>query len=361
MLKVLDKIQIRVRHILTQFAIKIGKIVPYLKAEQKAIFFFNRLIGKNRHPAPEDKRWCFAPWNESVILSDGTVICGCAVAYSFFPLGNIKKNSFSEIWNGRRYRKLRKKIIKNPDNFYLCYRCGLNVPVTEKNRSLIDKRIKGIELPKRMHIEPTVRCNLDCEACAIRNLYQDRDEHFMSFDTFKKIMDEVGEHLEYLGFFNYGETFIHPDAVKMLEYAKRVNPNMYIHASTNGHFFKTKEKQEAVLRSGVDEVLFSIDGTSQASYARYRIKGNFDVAFNTMREMIELKKELGLEKPKITWRYILFRWNDSDEEMERARQMAKDIGVDQFCWLLTNIPEHAYSRKYLPGTEAYEKIKHELF
>ena len=38
--------------------------------------------------------------------------------------------------------------------------------------------------------------------------------------------------------------------------------------------------------------------------------------------------------PFLNWRYILFKWNDSDEEMNEARRLAKEqqIGVDRLCW-----------------------------
>ena len=54
-------------------------------------------------------------------------------------------------------------------------------------------------------------------------------------------------------------------------------------------------------------------------------------------------------EPPLNWRYILFKWNDSDEEMNLARQMAVDIGVDRLCWEVTDHPESAYSRRFGPA------------
>src|SRR5207248_1260012 len=61
------------------------------------------------------------------------------------------------------------------------------------------------------------------------------------------------------------------------------------------------------------------------------------------------------------WRYILFRWNDSDEEMNRARQMAADIGVDRLCWEITDHPEDGYSRRFIPGSPALDAIRYEVW
>ena len=60
--------------------------------------------------------------------------------------------------------------------------------------------------------------------------------------------------------------------------------------------------------------------------------------------------------PFLNWRYILFNWNDSDEEMALARRLAAEIGVDRLSWEITDHPENAYSRRFVPGTPALEAI-----
>src|SRR5205814_2141499 len=65
--------------------------------------------------------------------------------------------------------------------------------------------------------------------------------------------------------------------------------------------------------------------------------------------------------PFLNWRYILFTWNDSDEEMNRAREIAAAIGIDRLCWEITDHPEHAYSRRFVPGSPALDAIRHEVW
>ena len=83
---------------------------------------------------------------------------------------------------------------------------------------------------------------------------------------------------------------------------------------------------------------------------KYRQRGRFDVAIRNLRAMADEKRRAGRDLPFLNWRYILFVWNDSDEEMALARQMAADIGVDRLCWELTDHPENAYSRRFVPGS-----------
>jgi len=123
----------------------------------------------------------------------------------------------------------------------------------------------------------------------------------------------------------------------------------------------TEESARRLVHSGIDEVTFSIDGASQESYVQYRQRGKFDVAIRNLRTMAEEKRKSRRDVPHLNWRYILFKWNDSDEEMNRARQLAAEIGVDRLSWEITDHPEGAFSRRFVPGTPDFEAIRHEIW
>ena len=99
----------------------------------------------------------------------------------------------------------------------------------------------------------------------------------LDFDLFTKVIDEAGPTLGRIDFFNYGEAFLHKRAVEMCEYIKTKFPHIYLYTSTNGLAF-TEEKVRQLARSGIDEVTFSLDGSSQEAYVKYRQRGTFEVA-----------------------------------------------------------------------------------
>ena len=123
----------------------------------------------------------------------------------------------------------------------------------------------------------------------------------------------------------------------------------------------TEESAKRLVHSGIDEVTFSIDGASQDTYVQYRQRGKFDVALRNLRVMAEEKRRARRDVPHLNWRYILFKWNDSDEEMNLARRLATEIGVDRLSWEITDHPENAFSRRFVPGTPTSRRIKHEIW
>jgi hypothetical protein len=182
----------------------------------------------------------------------------------------------------------------------------------------------------------------------------------LDFDLFRNVVDEAGPALVRIDFFNYGEAFLHKRAIEMCEYIKSRFPHIYLYTSTNGLAFSEAQARRLV-HSGIDEVTFSIDGATQDAYVKYRQRGRLDVALANLRAMADEKRRAGRDLPFLNWRYILFKWNDSDEEMNLARQHAADIGVDRLCWEITDHPENAFSRRFVPGTPDFENIRRETW
>jgi hypothetical protein len=77
--------------------------------------------------------------------------------------------------------------------------------------------------------------------------------------------------------------------------------------------------------------------------------------------MVDEKRRTGRDVPFLNWRYILFVWNDSDAEMNRARRLAAEMGVDRLSWEITDHPEDGYSRRFVLGSAALAAIRHEIW
>jgi MoaA/NifB/PqqE/SkfB family radical SAM enzyme len=303
---------------------------------------------------------CTWPWTTLVMLCDGRLVCGCADPYGKRVLGDARVSPVHDVWTGPTVTALRADLNAGGSKF--CGDCPLKLPLRKDEPPPV-RPVDAGALPSRMYIECTAACNISCtEACCApeTGITRTRQAGMLDFDLFRRVVDEVGASLVRIDFFNYGEAFLHKRAIEMCEYIKAKFPHIFLYTSTNG-LALSEEQARRLVHSGIDEITFSIDGATPESYAKYRQRGRFDVAIRNLRAMADEKRRAGRDLPFLNWRYILFVWNDSDEEMTLARQIAADIGVDRLCWELTDHPENAYSRRFVAGSPALETIRHEVW
>jgi MoaA/NifB/PqqE/SkfB family radical SAM enzyme len=67
------------------------------------------------------KHPCFAPWSHSLIDFNGFVYVCCMTREQIPPLGDLKTQSFKEIWEGAGYQAVRQKM--HPPSLKPCQRC----------------------------------------------------------------------------------------------------------------------------------------------------------------------------------------------------------------------------------------------
>ncbi|HXW06332.1 MAG TPA: radical SAM protein [Vicinamibacterales bacterium] len=303
---------------------------------------------------------CSWPWSTLVLLCDGRIVCGCADPYGRRILGDVRTAGVSEVWTGERADALRRDLNGGGSRF--CGDCPLKLPLRKEQAPPVRSLDAG-RLPSRLYIECTAACNISCaQACCApeTGITRTRQAGMLDFEIFRRVVDEAGPSLVRIDFFNYGEAFLHKRAVEMCEYIKGRHPHIYLYTSTNGLAFRDADIARLV-GSGIDEVTFSIDGASPETYVQYRQRGDFHKALRNLRAAVEAKHRAGRDVPHINWRYILFKHNDSDEEMDRARAVAAEIGVDRLAWELTDHPEDLYSRRFAPGQPAHSAIRHEIW
>jgi hypothetical protein len=303
---------------------------------------------------------CSWPWSTAILLCDGRLACGCADPYGRRILGDARQSSVEHIWRGETASRLRTDINAGGSTF--CGDCPLKRPL-KAGEQPPQRSLDVGPLPSRLYVECTAACNISCyKACCApeTGITRTRQAGMLDFDLFTRVIDEAGPALARVDFFNYGEAFLHKRAVEMCEYIKGRFPDIYLYTSTNGLALGDARARQLV-HSGIDEVTFSIDGATPETYVQYRQRGDFHKALATLAAMADEKRAAQRDVPFLNWRYILFRWNDSDEEMDRARQLAAEIGVDRLCWELTDHPEDAFSRRFLPGTPDHARIRHEIW
>lgn len=303
--------------------------------------FFKKLC---KHKETKDNRLiCNEAFDTVTVQADGTITCGCGDIYEGRSLGNVNNSSLSEIFNNDKYRQLRKGLL-DCDFLPQCASCPVRVRERKGDESVDGNSIICLQ------VEPFFGCNLRCPDCALTKMKVEkclvRPQTALTLETFCSLVDQTAKTLKHIRFHLLGEPFVNKDAGKMLAYAKNIIPDVFISIETNG-LLLDESLRKTLIDSRVDYIKFSIDGASQETYGQYRVGGDFEKAYANMSDLIKERDERGADRPRVLWQYILFTWNDSDEEIKKAQQLAKEANVDELYWLTTH--SSGTSTKYLPN------------
>ena len=319
-----------------------------------------RFKRKDRFPSrdmhePDGGSYACAWIEDSLTIhSDGNVSCGLDDPHAQRSFGNIYDASLGEIFANPELDELRQRLADG----YRCKGCAL---YTRREPGPPPARRPRRALPTTVVVEPTVRCNLRCpnRACIPNNdaTTSTRDRDDLDLDGFRLIVDQLQAALRHVYFLNYGDPFMHKQAEDMLGYLREVCPDAEVITSTNAIPLASRSRARRVLASKVNYVVVTLSGIDQESYGRYHVNGRVELALKGLRNLCEAKREMAGSDTTIIWRYLLFRWNDSVDEIERARALADEIGVDQFRLYLTHIPEGCGSYRFAPGSPSYARFR----
>ncbi|MBM7615507.1 radical SAM/SPASM domain-containing protein [Alkaliphilus hydrothermalis] len=132
-------------------------------------------------------------------------------------------------------------------------------------------------------LELTKKCNLKCHHCYISPDIQD---HELSFEKWKEIIEECSQLGVYLVKVTGGEALLSPYFFQLIELIK--NEGMLVRLYTNGTGL-SKEVLSKLKNSGVTELQISLDGATEDTHDNFRrTKGNFEKINNTLPLLEEM-------------------------------------------------------------------------
>ncbi len=199
-------------------------------------------------------------------------------------------------------------------------------------------------IPPVVMIEPTNICNLKCPMCPSGNGDMARPRGRLDLQNFKKIIDDIGPYVYQIQFWNQGEPFLNKQFLDMVAYAKQYG--MMTQTSTNGHFIRSAEDARAIVRSGLDQIIFSLDGTNAQTYAKYRVGGNFNTVMQGLENLARAKRELKSPRPMIELQFLVFKHNQ--RELADIVRIAQKNDVERIAFKTVQIYSAQQGLEYLP-------------
>ncbi|WP_406651272.1 4Fe-4S cluster-binding domain-containing protein (plasmid) [Aliisedimentitalea scapharcae] len=273
--------------------------------------------------------------NHSVFLrANGSLACWCDAGSkltlkAYDPTVNYSKDVvFGPVFSGLR-GKLQKGEMPFPD---YCRDCMVLASGACFNRQWEEK--KEIHI---FQVEASIACILECPGCmtlAARKKNHGRPWH-LEVEIFEKYLSDFkndGVSIRTIDFQGHGEPLLNRNVWKMAGLAKSYFPQANITMCTVAH----GKYDRSQIHSGIDEVMFAIDGIDQKSFEENRIRGNFDKAYTFMKSFCQGVINEGREI-KTIWKYILFDCNNSPEQLIRAQEMAAEAGVQEILFVNTQL------------------------
>ena len=219
--------------------------------------------------------------------------------------------------------------------------------------SLLTKKPIVWGSPVIAHIEPTSLCNLKCPLCPSGNGSLTRVRERMDYQNFKTIIDKLPPTIKMVLLWNQGEPFIVKDLPKMIRYAKR--RDIYLVTSTNGHYFRKEKMVHSIVKSGIDEVIVSLDGADQEVYEKYRVGGRLDLVFEGIERLARTKNLYRSKTPMIHLQFILMRQNiHQKDDMIRIGQK---LGADRISFKTVQVTGFEGGENYLPDDPEFTRYQ----
>jgi hypothetical protein len=277
--------------------------------------------------------------NHSLFLrSNGSLACWCdygslKTLQEFDPLVNYAQ----DVYLGKIYGYIREKLAENSMPFpSYCSKCMVLQPSLPYVSNYGHDRYVDT-----FQVEPSMACQLDCPGCIpIRNRKQRVAKSpyghlLLATKVFEKILNDFQDADIYIRTFDFqghGEPLINRDVWSMVRMAKSLFPGSYNTLCTNANADFTAD----ALESGLDQIIYAIDGIDQTSYEPYRLYGDFEEAYEFMKTFSTAARAQG-KKIDTVWKYVLFRHNDSPEQLLKAQEMALESQITELRFIITQL------------------------
>lgn len=194
-------------------------------------------------------------------------------------------------------------------------------------RAEFERRIKKVKLsshPFILHIELTNVCNLKCPYCLTGNDTNYQQKGFMSFESYKKIIDDLKDYLILVRLDGLGESFLNKSFFDMVEYASKNN----IITSVSSNFVTlSKEDTEKLIDVGLDYLIIGLDGATEEAYQKVRPGGKLETVIQNTKFLVDKKKMRNSKIPYIETQYITFQENS--HEVEQVKNLSVSLGANR--------------------------------
>jgi radical SAM protein with 4Fe4S-binding SPASM domain len=207
-------------------------------------------------------------------------------------------------------------------------------------------------MPFTISVEPTTSCNLGCPECPSGLRAFSRPTGKLDPLLYQKLLNESAPDLLYLYFYFQGEPYLHPGFTELVRQAHE--KNIYTVTSTNGHYLNERRAEETV-RSGLDRIIISIDGSTQEVYEQYRRGGELAKVIEGTKNLLSARRRLGAKNPHIILQFLVVKPNE--HQVPEIFRLGKELGVDEVKLKTAQVYDYENGNPLIPDNPAYTRYR----
>jgi len=237
------------------------------------------------------EKFCLMPFVNIILEPNGSVGL-CRHKGTEHSLGNLKQNTWQEIWNGPEAQRWRQEFLSGEP--VTCKKeikdqhCNL---CPELGKMMLPKKQlrESMGTPLRLTANFNGRCNLQCQMCDVWKLPNDfyTEENFWA-SAREHLFPQLKE-IDMLS----GEPFIQADTFKLIDEVSLVNPSCKWSITTNAHWKLNQKIIDGLNKIEIKNIILSVDSLDPNIYKKIRYPGNLERVLATIEDLREYETQRG--------------------------------------------------------------------
>ena len=173
----------------------------------------------------------------------------------------------------------------------------------------------------------------------------------MTMETFHRILDQVQATAHTMQFYFQGEPLLNKQLPEMIATAHKAG--IYTIVSTNAQSL-SQDMANALVLSGLNRIIVSIDGFSEESYQTYRVGGSLQKALDALQYLANAKR---LYKSRIRIELQTLRLKTNEHEWDWIKKNYKRLGATHLAFKTAQLYNFEHGHPLMPTDERYSRYR----
>ena len=204
-------------------------------------------------------------------------------------------------------------------------------------------------LPTFVSVEPANFCQLRCPECPVG--IASSPNRLMPLSIFERVLEQVQATAHTMQFYFQGEPLLNKQLPEMIAAAHKAG--LYTIVSTNAQSL-SQDMANALVQSGLNRIIVSIDGFSEESYQAYRVGGSLHKALEGLQHLAGAKAEF---HSRIRIELQVLRLKTNEHEWDWIKKNYKSLGATHLVFKTAQLYNFEHGHPLMPTDERYSRYK----